>query len=128
MLERRRQQKSLAEKEKEKNSELERRNLGKNLQEFKRQQEEEEAKRLAAERRREKDEEAKARERVRQQIAQDRVEKAARFGQMAKEEEEKRKQKEAERRQREAAEAERLAAARRFRILRAVFGLFSSFL
>ena len=91
---------------------MERRALGKNLQEFKRQQEEENIKRQAEERRKEKAEAAQARERVRAQIAQDRAEKAAKFNQLQQEEEDKRIQREAEQRQQQAAEAERLAAAR----------------
>ena len=67
---------------KEKNREVERRELGKNLQEFKRQQEEAESLRVAEERKKDKAEEAAARERVRAQIAQDRAEKAARFNQV----------------------------------------------
>jgi len=112
LLEKRRQQKLAEEDDKAKNSETERRELGKNLQEFKRAQEETEAKRHAEERKKDKAEEAAARERVRAQIAQDRAEKAAKFNQLQQEEEQNKKQRDLEKQQQAAAEAERLAAAR----------------
>jgi len=112
LLEKRRQQKASEEDGKEKNREVERRELGKNLQEFKRQQEEAESLRVAEERKKDKAEEAAARERVRAQIAQDRAEKAARFNQLQQEEADKRNEREAERKAEAAAEAERLAAQR----------------
>lgn len=49
--------------------EMERRKMGKDMQDFKRKQEEEKTKRLLEERNREKAEEKAARERVKQQIA-----------------------------------------------------------
>jgi len=112
LLEKRRQQKASEEDGKEKNREVERRELGKNLQEFKRKQEETESLRVAEERKKDKAEEAAARERVRAQIAQDRAEKAARFNQLQQEEADKRNEREGERKVEAAAAAERLAAQR----------------
>ncbi|XP_055008084.1 UBX domain-containing protein 4 [Boleophthalmus pectinirostris] len=66
--------------------ELERRKLGKELQDFKRKQEEDQTKRLLEERQKEKEEERAARERVRQQIALDRAERAARYSRSVQEE------------------------------------------
>uniref|UniRef100_A0A8C7WV90 UBX domain-containing protein 4 n=1 Tax=Oryzias sinensis TaxID=183150 RepID=A0A8C7WV90_9TELE len=72
--------------------EVERRKMGKNMQDLKKKQEEEKTKRLLEERNREKAEEKAARERVRQQIAMDRADRAARY---AKTQEEERTAKEA---------------------------------
>lgn len=66
--------------------ESERRKLGKELQEFKRKQEEDQTRRLLEERQKEKEEERAARERVRQQIAMDRAERAARYARTVQEE------------------------------------------
>ncbi|KAL6083520.1 hypothetical protein STEG23_031424 [Scotinomys teguina] len=66
--------------------EIERRKTGKEMLDYKRRQEEELTKRMLEERSREKAEDRAARERVRQQIALDRAERAARFAK-AKEEE-----------------------------------------
>uniref|UniRef100_A0A8C5NHH4 UBX domain-containing protein 4 n=1 Tax=Gouania willdenowi TaxID=441366 RepID=A0A8C5NHH4_GOUWI len=73
-LEERREQKKKGEEE-----EMERRKVGKDMQDFKKKQEDEKTKRLLEERNREKAEEKAARERVKQQIAMDRAERAARF-------------------------------------------------
>lgn len=72
--------------ESESKGEVERRKLGKELQEFKRKQEEDQTKRLLEERQKEKEEERAARERVRQQIALDRAERAARYARNVQEE------------------------------------------
>ncbi|NXK58423.1 UBXN4 protein, partial [Sylvietta virens] len=64
---------------KEIKKEIERRKTGKEMLEYKRRQEEELTKRMLEERNREKAEEKAARERIRQQIAMDRAERAARF-------------------------------------------------
>uniref|UniRef100_A0AAR2M0A5 UBX domain-containing protein 4 n=1 Tax=Pygocentrus nattereri TaxID=42514 RepID=A0AAR2M0A5_PYGNA len=74
-LEERREQKKKGEEEKE----IERRKLGKEMLDFKRKQEDEKTKRILEERNREKAEERAARERVKQQIAQDRADRAARY-------------------------------------------------
>uniref|UniRef100_A0A7N6BAC2 UBX domain-containing protein 4 n=1 Tax=Anabas testudineus TaxID=64144 RepID=A0A7N6BAC2_ANATE len=66
--------------------EIERRKTGKDLQDFKRKQEEEKTKRLLEERNREKAEEKAARERVKQQIAMDRADRAARYAKTQEEE------------------------------------------
>ncbi|KAG7331472.1 hypothetical protein KOW79_005441 [Hemibagrus wyckioides] len=78
-LEERREQKRKGEEENEIKKEIERRKLGKEMLDFKRKQEEEKTKRILEERNREKAEEKAARERVKQQIAQDRAERAARY-------------------------------------------------
>ncbi|CAL1581339.1 unnamed protein product [Knipowitschia caucasica] len=61
--------------------EQERRKSGKELQEIKRKHDDDQTKRLLEERQKEKEEERVARERVRQQIALDRAERAARYAQ-----------------------------------------------
>ncbi|XP_078795388.1 UBX domain-containing protein 4 isoform X2 [Oryzias latipes] len=91
-LEERREQKKRGEEETEVRKEVERRKMGKNMQDLKKKQEEEKTKRLLEERNREKAEEKAARERVRQQIAMDRADRAARY---AKTQEEERTAKEA---------------------------------
>uniref|UniRef100_A0A673J2E4 UBX domain-containing protein 4 n=1 Tax=Sinocyclocheilus rhinocerous TaxID=307959 RepID=A0A673J2E4_9TELE len=78
-LEERREQKKQAEEELKK--EVERRKTGKEMLDFKKKQEEEKTKRLLEERSREKAEERAARERVKQQIALDRADRAARYAQ-----------------------------------------------
>ncbi|NXJ15339.1 UBXN4 protein, partial [Odontophorus gujanensis] len=78
-LEERREEKRKAEEQKEIKKEIERRKTGKEMLEYKRRQEEELTKRMLEERNREKAEEKAARERIRQQIALDRAERAARF-------------------------------------------------
>ncbi|XP_067843320.1 UBX domain-containing protein 4 [Heptranchias perlo] len=59
--------------------EIERRKVGKEMVEFKRKQEEDRTKRMLEERSRDKEEERLARERIRQQIALDRADRAARY-------------------------------------------------
>uniref|UniRef100_A0A8C3TQ19 UBX domain-containing protein 4 n=1 Tax=Catharus ustulatus TaxID=91951 RepID=A0A8C3TQ19_CATUS len=78
-LEERREEKRKEEEQKEIKKEIERRKTGKEMLEYKRRQEEELTKRMLEERNREKAEEKAARERIRQQIALDRAERAARF-------------------------------------------------
>ncbi|XP_005952069.1 UBX domain-containing protein 4 [Haplochromis burtoni] len=78
-LEERREQRKKGEEENEIRKEMERRKVGKDMQDFKRKQEEEKTKRLLEERNREKAEEKAARERVKQQIAMDRADRAARY-------------------------------------------------
>ncbi|XP_010772681.1 UBX domain-containing protein 4-like [Notothenia coriiceps] len=65
---------------------MERRKMGKDVLDLKRQQEEEKTKRLLKERNREKAEGKAARERVRQQIALDRADRAARYAKTQEEE------------------------------------------
>ncbi|XP_052004458.1 UBX domain-containing protein 4-like isoform X2 [Xyrauchen texanus] len=77
-LEERRERMRKAEEENELKKELERRQMGKEILDYKRKQEEEKTKRLLDERNREKAEEKAARERVKQQIALDRADRAAR--------------------------------------------------
>ncbi|XP_072253905.1 UBX domain-containing protein 4 isoform X2 [Leuresthes tenuis] len=78
-LEERREQKKKGEEEADIKKEIDRRQMGKNVQDLKRKQEDEKTKRLLEERNREKAEERAARERVKQQIAMDRAERAARY-------------------------------------------------
>uniref|UniRef100_A0A8B9EUZ1 UBX domain-containing protein 4 n=1 Tax=Amazona collaria TaxID=241587 RepID=A0A8B9EUZ1_9PSIT len=78
-LEERREEKRKEEEQKEIKKEIERRKTGKEMLEYKRRQEEELTKRMLEERNREKAEDKAARERIRQQIAMDRAERAARF-------------------------------------------------
>ncbi|XP_060632013.2 UBX domain-containing protein 4 [Anolis sagrei] len=78
-LEERREEKKKEEQQKEIKKEIERRKTGKDMLEYKRKQEEELTKRILEERNREKAEDKAARERIRQQIALDRAERAARF-------------------------------------------------
>ncbi|XP_008295056.1 UBX domain-containing protein 4 isoform X2 [Stegastes partitus] len=78
-LEERREQRKRGEEENEVRKEIDRRKMGKGMQDFKRKQEEEKTKRLLEERNREKAEEKAARERVKQQIAMDRADRAARY-------------------------------------------------
>lgn len=78
-LEERREQRKKGEEEHEIKKEMDRRKMGKDMQDFKRKQEEEKTKRLLEERNREKAEEKAARERVKQQIAMDRADRAARY-------------------------------------------------
>ncbi|XP_041806177.1 UBX domain-containing protein 4 isoform X2 [Chelmon rostratus] len=85
-LEERREQRKSGEEEIEIKKEIERRKVGKDMQDFKRKQEEEKTKRLLEERNREKAEEKAARERVKQQIALDRADRAARYAKTQEEE------------------------------------------
>ncbi|XP_062972663.1 UBX domain-containing protein 4 [Elgaria multicarinata webbii] len=78
-LEERREEKKKEEEQKEIKKEIERRKSGKDMLEYKRKQEEELTKRILEERSREKAEDKAARDRIRQQIALDRAERAARF-------------------------------------------------
>ncbi|XP_059199153.1 UBX domain-containing protein 4 isoform X2 [Centropristis striata] len=78
-LEERREQRKKGEEENEIKKEMERRKMGKDVQDLKRKQEDEKTKRLLEERNREKAEEKAARERVKQQIALDRADRAARY-------------------------------------------------
>ncbi|CAM9684423.1 unnamed protein product [Lampetra planeri] len=78
-LEEKRQQKAKEEEESNIRREVERRKLGKDMTEFKQRKEEEQAKRVMDERNREKAEERAAKDRIRQQIAQDRAERAERY-------------------------------------------------
>ncbi|XP_070770527.1 UBX domain-containing protein 4 isoform X2 [Enoplosus armatus] len=85
-LEERREQRKMGEEENEIKKEIERRKLGKDMHDLKKKQEEERTKRLLDERNREKAEEKAARERVKQQIALDRADRAARYAKNQEEE------------------------------------------
>ncbi|KAM3862354.1 UBX domain-containing protein 4 [Diretmus argenteus] len=78
-LEERREQKKKGEEETEIKKEADRRKTGKDMVDFKRKQEDDKTKRLMEERNKEKAEEKAARERVKQQIALDRADRAARY-------------------------------------------------
>ncbi|XP_069838747.1 UBX domain-containing protein 4 isoform X3 [Dendropsophus ebraccatus] len=86
-LEKKMEEKKKEEQEKEIKKEIERRKLGKDMLEYKRKQEDDQAKRALEERNREKAEDKAARERIRQQIAQDRADRAARFAKNKEEQE-----------------------------------------
>uniref|UniRef100_A0A224XAS5 UBX domain-containing protein 4 n=1 Tax=Panstrongylus lignarius TaxID=156445 RepID=A0A224XAS5_9HEMI len=79
LLEMKKEEKKEDEFKKEKEAELERRMTGQKLQQAKREQHERELKQLKEEREREKKEEALARQRILDQIAQDRAERAQRL-------------------------------------------------
>ena len=98
--------------DKEKNTEKERRELGKQMQNFKRTQEEKDAQKAAEERRKDREETKLARERVKAQIEQDRLEKQAKFDVQKHQELEEKKKQEKASLEEKAAHAERLAAAR----------------
>ncbi|XP_045910101.1 UBX domain-containing protein 4 isoform X2 [Micropterus dolomieu] len=85
-LEERREQRKMGEEENEIRKEIVRRKVGKDMQDLKKKQEEEKTKRLLEERNREKAEEKAARERVKQQIALDRADRAARYAKTQEEE------------------------------------------
>jgi len=72
------QKKAEEEAEEEKRREIERRQVGQKVAELKRWQEEQEIKKLAEERRKDKEQEAQLRQRLRDQIAQDRIDRQAR--------------------------------------------------
>ncbi|KAM4626627.1 UBX domain-containing protein 4 [Discoglossus pictus] len=78
-LEDRREQKKVEGEQNEIKKEIERRKSGKDMLEFKRKHEDDILKKALEERNREKAEDKAARERIRQQIAQDRADRAARF-------------------------------------------------
>ncbi|KAM3917145.1 UBX domain-containing protein 4 [Leptodactylus fuscus] len=86
-LEKKQEQKKKDEQEKEIKREIERRKVGKDMLEYKRKQEDEQARRALEERNREKAEDRAARERIRQQIAQDRADRAAKFAKSKEEQE-----------------------------------------
>ncbi|XP_068102021.1 UBX domain-containing protein 4 isoform X2 [Hyperolius riggenbachi] len=78
-LEKKVEERKKDEQEKEIRREVERRKTGKEMLEYKRKQEDDQARRALEERNKEKAEEKAARERIRQQIAQDRADRAARY-------------------------------------------------
>ncbi|XP_034550271.1 UBX domain-containing protein 4 [Notolabrus celidotus] len=84
-LEERREQRKVGEEENEIKKEMERRKVGKDMQDYKKKQDDDKTKRLMEERNREKAEEKAARDRVKQQIAQDRADRAARYAQVQEE-------------------------------------------
>ncbi|XP_027679071.2 UBX domain-containing protein 4 isoform X1 [Chelonia mydas] len=116
-LEEKREEKRKEEEQKEIKKEIDRRKTGKEILDYRRRHEEELTKRMLEERSREKAEEKAARERIKQQIAMDRAERAARFAKTKEEVEaakaaaQQAKQAEVEAR-REASQKERSAIAR----------------
>ncbi|XP_077303903.1 UBX domain-containing protein 4 [Lithobates pipiens] len=78
-LEQKQEEKKKEEHEKEIKREIERRRMGKDMLEYKRKHEDDQARRALEERNKEKAEEKAARDRIRQQIAQDRADRAARY-------------------------------------------------
>ncbi|XP_048339790.1 UBX domain-containing protein 4 isoform X2 [Sphaerodactylus townsendi] len=79
ILEEKREEKKKEEEQKEIKKEIDRRKTGKDMLEYKRKQEEERTKRILEEKNREKAEDRAARERIKQQIALDRAERASRY-------------------------------------------------
>ncbi|KAM4025119.1 UBX domain-containing protein 4 [Anomaloglossus baeobatrachus] len=86
-LEKKMEEKKKDEQEKEIKREIERRKVGKDMLEYKRKQEDDQARRALEERNREKAEDKAARERIKQQIAQDRADRAAKFAKTKEEQE-----------------------------------------
>ncbi|XP_075685339.1 UBX domain-containing protein 4 [Rhinoderma darwinii] len=86
-LEKKMEQKKKEEQEHEIKREIERRKVGKDMVEYKRKQEDDQARRALEERNREKAEDKAARDRIIQQIAQDRADRAARFAKTKEEQE-----------------------------------------
>ncbi|KAM5151976.1 UBX domain-containing protein 4 [Mantella aurantiaca] len=78
-MEKKQEHKKKEEQEKEIKREIERRKMGKEMVDYKRKQEDDQARRALEERNKEKAEDKAARERIRQQIAQDRADRAARY-------------------------------------------------
>jgi len=111
-IQQRQEEKSKEEEEKEKSKEIERRNLGRDVQEFQRKQEEQKIQEMVKERQKEKEEERQARARVQAQIEQDRADRAARFKKEKDEREEQRKEAERKTLAEQAAKADRDAAQR----------------
>lgn len=109
-----REKKIEEEREKEKIKERERRELGQQLQHFKEAQREREQRELVDSRQKEKREEKEALDKIRQQISQDRIDRAARYQAAQTSEEERRRtaQSAQEQLQRERASAARSAFAR----------------
>ena len=105
-------EKALEEKEKEKNSETERREVGKKMAEMKRKQADEEIRKAAEERQKDKEEQRVALEKIREQLAQDRADRAEKFNKEKSEREEKRKELEKQKLAEEARKAEERAAER----------------
>ncbi|XP_043988260.1 UBX domain-containing protein 4 [Gambusia affinis] len=85
-LEERQEQRNKEQKENDVRKEIERRKMGKQNQEFKKKQDQEKTKQLLEERNREKADEKAARERVKQQIAMDRAERAASYAKIRQDE------------------------------------------
>jgi len=100
------------EREKSKNEETERREMGKNIQAMKKKQEDEEIRKAAEERQKEKEEQRLALIKIKEQIAQDRAERSQKFNKEKQEREEKRKEQEKQKLVEEAEKAERIAAER----------------
>ncbi len=106
LLAAKRAQKEDEESKTETNKEVERRELGKAMQEQKRRREDEEAMKIAQERRKEKEEEKAAREKVKRQIEQDRAERAAKYSQEKEREKQRAEEAKAKKMEEEARKAE----------------------
>jgi hypothetical protein len=100
--------------QKEKNSESERREMGKSVQDMKRQHEDDELRQVAVDRRNEKEETRMALQKVKEQIAQDRADRAAKFNTEKKVRDEDRQKREKDKLQEEVRKAEQAAADRRY--------------
>jgi len=105
-------QKAKEEQEKMKESEAERREMGKNVQAMKRKHEEDEVRKAAEERQKDKEEQRLALIKIKEQIAQDRAERSQKFNKEKLERDEKRKELERQKLAEEAKKAEQAAAER----------------
>lgn len=104
--------KAKEEAEKDKNGEAERRNLGKNIQAMKQKQADDEIRKAAEERQKEKEEQRLAKQKIMEQIAQDRAERAEKYKKEKDERDEKMKEKQRQKLVAEAEKAEKMAAER----------------
>lgn len=80
LVDKKREEKKSEEQEKERQKEIERRKLGQDMQKLKEWQKDQELKELMEKRKKEKIEDKAARDRILAQIAQDKADRAARFG------------------------------------------------
>jgi len=112
LVEQRKAEKEVAEGDKEKSKEMERREVGKAMLDQKRRQEEKELRDAAVARRKDKEEERLARERVKAQLEQDKLDKRVKFQAEKVAAEENRREKEKEALAAQAAQAEIRAAER----------------
>jgi len=112
LMQQKREEKEQEEEDTEKNKEIERRNLGRDLQELQRKQDEQKIQEMVKERQKEKEEQRAAKARVQAQIEQDRADRAERFKKEKDERTEKRQEAERKALAEQAAKADRDAAER----------------
>jgi len=105
-------QKAKEDADKSKDSETERREMGRNMAAQKKKQEDDEIRKAAEERQKEKEESRQALIKIKEQIAQDRAERSQKFNKEKVEKDEKRKEQEKQKLAEEAKKAEQIAAER----------------